>query len=90
MDFIFSARSRPGKNFLFDSFFERNGSRIIKILGIIIKAPARQAVIDIITRNPKKRMGGKLEIKRTENPMITRSEERRVGKECRSRWSPDH
>ena len=22
--------------------------------------------------------------------VITRSEERRVGKECRSRWSPDH
>src|ERR1039458_10879635 len=22
--------------------------------------------------------------------IITRSEERRVGKECRSRWSPDH
>src|SRR5690606_18300304 len=24
------------------------------------------------------------------NPSITRSEERRVGKECRSRWSPEH
>ena len=23
-------------------------------------------------------------------PLITRSEERRVGKECRSRWSPYH
>jgi len=23
-------------------------------------------------------------------PMENRSEERRVGKECRSRWSPDH
>ena len=23
-------------------------------------------------------------------PMLTRSEERRVGKECRSRWSPYH
>ena len=22
--------------------------------------------------------------------VVTRSEERRVGKECRSRWSPDH
>ena len=22
--------------------------------------------------------------------VLTRSEERRVGKECRSRWSPDH
>src|SRR2546425_11649876 len=24
------------------------------------------------------------------SPSFTRSEERRVGKECRSRWSPDH
>src|SRR5256886_9001369 len=24
------------------------------------------------------------------NPLTARSEERRVGKECRSRWSPDH
>src|SRR5690554_8163854 len=24
------------------------------------------------------------------NNVITRSEERRVGKECRSRWAPDH
>src|SRR2546430_14137316 len=23
-------------------------------------------------------------------PQVSRSEERRVGKECRSRWSPDH
>ena len=26
----------------------------------------------------------------TSNPMVERSEERRVGKECRSRWSPYH
>src|ERR1051325_12103280 len=25
-----------------------------------------------------------------QRPLRTRSEERRVGKECRSRWSPDH
>src|SRR5258708_33621085 len=27
---------------------------------------------------------------RATNPILTRSEERRVGKECRSRWSPYH
>src|SRR2546427_8399314 len=27
---------------------------------------------------------------RREDPMVRRSEERRVGKECRSRWSPYH
>ena len=26
----------------------------------------------------------------TQNSLVFRSEERRVGKECRSRWSPDH
>ena len=26
----------------------------------------------------------------TEADQVARSEERRVGKECRSRWSPDH
>src|SRR2546429_7284988 len=25
-----------------------------------------------------------------DSAVVTRSEERRVGKECRSRWSPDH
>ena len=29
-------------------------------------------------------------VKGTTNGTITRSEERRVGKECRSRWSPYH
>ena len=44
----------------------------------------------------KKRYGGKGVLKAIENintiiaPALKRSEERRVGKECRSRWSPDH
>ena len=29
-------------------------------------------------------------VKRTFRPEVMRSEERRVGKECRSRWSPYH
>ena len=32
----------------------------------------------------------KIEISNTSHPFYTRSEERRVGKECRSRWSPYH
>ena len=32
----------------------------------------------------------KLYIGQTSQELITRSEERRVGKECRSRWSPYH
>ena len=31
-----------------------------------------------------------VEIPITTSPFLTRSEERRVGKECRSRWSPYH
>src|SRR5437660_12389456 len=31
-----------------------------------------------------------LEIENAGTPAAKRSEERRVGKECRSRWSPDH
>ena len=29
-------------------------------------------------------------VRAAQNPDTTRSEERRVGKECRSRWSPYH
>ena len=29
-------------------------------------------------------------VHRIDRPVSGRSEERRVGKECRSRWSPDH
>ena len=31
-----------------------------------------------------------MDIGRLYSPTFERSEERRVGKECRSRWSPDH
>ena len=31
-----------------------------------------------------------LTVGETEDPAFSRSEERRVGKECRSRWSPYH
>src|SRR2546422_6341836 len=33
---------------------------------------------------------GVLDVQLTDRPESTRSEERRVGKECRSRWSPYH
>ena len=43
-------------------------------------APAGAVRVTVLDRNP--RCGKKL--------LATRSEERRVGKECRSRWSPYH
>src|SRR2546427_10262464 len=33
---------------------------------------------------------GELSARRVDDDMLLRSEERRVGKECRSRWSPYH
>ena len=39
--------------------------------------------MEAIGRNPE--AAGKILV-----PMLLRSEERRVGKECRSRWSPYH
>ena len=36
------------------------------------------------------KVDGKKIMKRLERACRTRSEERRVGKECRSRWSPYH
>ena len=47
-----------------------------QILQIFTKTEFQNAVID--TKAEKKAKG------------FTRSEERRVGKECRSRWSPYH
>src|SRR5687767_15883557 len=45
-------------------------------------------------RKPRLRMYSAIEISsgnaKTRLAMAARSEERRVGKECRSRWSPDH
>ena len=35
-------------------------------------------------------MGGFAEVDNDEVTILVRSEERRVGKECRSRWSPYH
>src|SRR5258707_10811403 len=38
----------------------------------------RQTTVPVVYRAPKRK------------PLMVRSEERRVGKECRSRWSPYH
>ena len=63
-------------------------------------------VESLILRNARSLLGGDLEIRaahqlsesgretlddlRGRHVAVTRSEERRVGKECRSRWSPYH
>ena len=47
-----------------------------------------QALID--AQNRGEIIGGKITLVVSSNPDAYRSEERRVGKECRSRWSPYH
>ena len=50
-------------------------------------------MLDMPTKNPKKRKKPKFKVGdmvRCEAEGFIRSEERRVGKECRSRWSPYH
>ena len=51
-----------------------------------ILVPEHQLMTDEQVEELLKRYGIKLE----QLPKIRRSEERRVGKECRSRWSPYH
>ena len=53
---------------------QEKDKRLIKKINILIKD---------IKRNGNEGIG-------KPEPLTTRSEERRVGKECRSRWSPYH
>ena len=46
--------------------------------------------LDAIKNKTHKTGGKKMKKKKVFALMMARSEERRVGKECRSRWSPYH
>ena len=50
----------------------------------LTKTARQQKIIDLITRQSVR---SQIELAEA---LATRSEERRVGKECRSRWSPYH
>ena len=58
----------------------REAIRMLELEGLVIMIPRRGAEVAGITG---KNLRDVLEV-------TTRSEERRVGKECRSRWSPYH
>ena len=51
---------------------------------------AFNGVLNMTTLSPQQALGTKVKISGGELNMFRRSEERRVGKECRSRWSPYH
>ena len=58
---------------------------------MLLVAPVKEDIRRKMTAEENSLFGiKKLNVKRSEIPAVTRSEERRVGKECRSRWSPYH
>src|SRR5256885_3867680 len=61
----------------------------------VVEARVAAGVVDPIGREQRvadQQVGRKAEhaLRVVERPGVPRSEERRVGKECRSRWSPYH
>src|SRR2546425_12902439 len=54
-----------------------------------LMVPVQSTWFPLYDRNPQKFVGNIFQA-RPEDYEIARSEERRVGKECRSRWSPYH
>ena|SRR2546425_12984645 len=46
--------------------------------------------LDVVVLEARDRVGGRIHTVHEPAPHGLRSEERRVGKECRSRWSPYH
>ena len=56
-----------------------------------LSSPGREAIIDKAKyQEPKDARDIAIELLQADKNALTRSEERRVGKECRSRWSPYH
>src|SRR5256886_5028697 len=54
----------------------------------VVEGPARHCTAAVLARGT---VYGTLTVERAGvAPVVRRSEERRVGKECRSRWSPYH
>ena len=50
----------------------------------------RQLILDYLIRNRQHAVSASNILEHLEAEGASRSEERRVGKECRSRWSPYH
>ena len=77
-----------------DELLPRHQRELEEVFGEDVKVIDRTALIlDIFAQHAQTREG-KLQVELVQLeyrlPRLTRSEERRVGKECRSRWSPYH
>jgi len=74
------------------AFPDYDGNGMFKSIGNLAVNPHVGLLFIAMHGNPKRlRINGSARIDR-DDPLLagTRSEERRVGKECRSRWSPYH
>src|SRR5687768_18380674 len=88
--------------FFFFFFFQaEDGIRDVAVTGVQTCALPIYAQVVLVHEETRKRLEGQARLlavdggdweSEEEGPlgMSIRSEERRVGKECRSRWSPDH
>ena len=56
----------------------------------LTKTKYKENILKIESNLKKEKTKKKEESNQTKKPIHQRSEERRVGKECRSRWSPYH
>ena len=71
--------------YLVDTFPALNSKMVAGTFAMSVGGPATNAAITFA------HLGGKSHLMSAiGNNQFTRSEERRVGKECRSRWSPYH
>ena len=69
--------------FLIESYKVQQEAATDKLTSALTKKYTEDALSDLLTASKIKNSSFAL-------LMLTRSEERRVGKECRSRWSPYH
>ena len=68
-----------------------DGSLVLQLWAYDIQSGAREKLTGVGASGPISREEElRRERNRTREVGVTRSEERRVGKECRSRWSPYH
>ena len=78
------------KKILVPVSMKHSGDRTHKVLAHAMGICDGEIVLLHITNPVPSLVGGEQPARSLSTKRLTRSEERRVGKECRSRWSPYH